>query len=298
MSDRLNVDQDEPLLPFLGRRLSSWKRNTLKQRLARGCVSVNDVVVTSVHHALQVGDVVTIGEAGTAPARSGSGKKDTLVRLFVDDDLVAIDKPAGLLSVSTDREKHKTALAQVRESLGKSARLWPVNRLDRETSGVLLFARSREMREAVQDAWAEADKRYAVVVEGCPEQDSGVIDQPLWEDRALNVQVGENATAKDARTRWEVESRHGPLTLLTVHLDTGRKHQIRAHLRWLGFPVIGDARYGSREAKRLGLHAFRLDVTHPRTGVRLQLSAPLPTAFVALYKKAPSRGQAPQKRRR
>ena len=282
MSERLHVDAEEPLLRFLERRLSSWKRSTLKQRLARGGVVVGDVVITAAHHPLRVGDVVTVGEPQkkTGEGRSGGNAPPVL---FVDDVLIAIDKPAGLLSVSSERERQKTALAQTRASLGRGARLWPVHRLDRETSGVLLFARSKEAREQVQARWGEAEKSYAVVVEGCPATSEGIIDQPLWEDRALNVHVGQHRAAKDARTRWRLVSRHGPVSLLSVTLDSGRKHQIRAHLKWLGHPVVGDERYGTRRAPRLGLHAERLVVTHPVSEQTLRLVAPPPKAFVALY---------------
>ena len=282
MSERLHVDAEEPLLRFLERRLSSWKRSTLKQRLAHGGVRVGDVVTTAAHHPLHPGDVVTVGEPSQQASR-GRARTGAPPQLYLDDVLVAIDKPAGLLSVSSERERQKTALAQTRASLGKGARLWPVHRLDRETSGVLLFARTKEAREQVQARWGEAEKTYAVVVEGCPEATEGIIEQPLWEDRALNVHVGPHRTAKDARTRWRVLSRHGPVSLLTVTLDTGRKHQIRAHLKWLGHPVVGDERYGTRRAPRLGLHAEKLVVTHPLSQRTLQLIAPPPKAFVALY---------------
>jgi 23S rRNA pseudouridine1911/1915/1917 synthase len=209
-----------------------------------------------------------------------------IVILHADEDLVAIDKPAGLLSVSTDRQTERTALALVRASLarpGRVVQLWPVHRLDRETSGVLLFARSRASQEAVQDTWNEARKLYLAIVEGRPGPASGVIDQPLSEDRSLNARVGHRPDAKAARTRYITRQTLGKRTLLEVELDTGRRHQIRAHLAWLGHPVVGDPRYGVA-GPRLGLHALRLVVTHPSDGRRLTLEAPPPKAFVALLR--------------
>jgi 23S rRNA pseudouridine1911/1915/1917 synthase len=198
--------------------------------------------------------------------------------LRVDDDLVAIGKPAGLLSVSSEAEKERTALALVREALStpqRRAQLWPVHRIDRETSGVLLFARTQDARETVQRAWDEVRKTYLALVEGAPQPPEGEIDQPLWEDRALFVHVGRRAEAKEARTRYRTVGREGGRTLLEVELDTGRRHQIRAHLAWLGHPIVGDPRYGT-PAQRMGLHALRLVLPHPRTGELLTLEAPPP----------------------
>ena len=187
--------------------------------------------------------------------------------LSPDEHLIAVDKPAGLLSVSTERQRERTALALMRDALsrpGRQARLWPVHRLDRETSGVLLFARSREVCEEVRASWSGAKKTYLAVVEGHPKPAQGAIDQPLWEDRALNVRVGTRQESKEARTRYRtLESARGR-ALLEVELDTGRRHQIRVHLAWLGHPLLGDERYG-RGGPRLGLHALRLELPHPRS---------------------------------
>ncbi len=278
MSDRVQVTEPGPLLAVLLDRLPGWKRTRLNDRLKAGRIEVNGLPVTRHDHALQPGDLVEIRPKGGGRA---SRRAAPLVMLHTDDHLVAIDKPSGLLSVSTEHEKQRTALAMVREALGRRERLWPVNRLDRETSGVLLFARSRQMREAVQAGWSEAIKTYQVIVQGHPDPPAGLIDQPLWQDKALNVQVGRPAGAKDARTRYQTQSHHGDLALLEASLLTGRRHQIRVHLAWLGHPVIGDARYGTA-GPRLGLHAQRLEVDHPHTHERLVLEAEAPEAFLAL----------------
>lgn len=283
MSERFTVSAEMTLLPFLETKLKGWSRSKVKARLKSGEVAVNDEAVTWHAHPLAPGDVVTIGAPRASKASDDRGPGGGLKVLFRDDALVAVDKPAGLLSVSSDKESERTALALVRKWLGRGERLWPVNRLDRETSGVLLFARSREAREAVQARWSEdTSKVYRAVVEGSPADDEGVIDQPLYEDKALNVHVGDGPDSKRARTRYRVLKRGKGRSLLEVELDTGRKHQIRAHLAWLGHPVLGDPRYGNVKAPRLGLHAMRLELTHPTTGERLVLEAEVPTAFSRL----------------
>jgi 23S rRNA pseudouridine1911/1915/1917 synthase len=175
-------------------------------------------------------------------------------------------------------------LSLLRSSLsppGRPAGLWPVHRLDRETSGVLLFARSREVCDAVQTSWRSARKVYLAIIDGHPRPPLGVIDQPLWEDRALNVRVGHRPDAKSSRTRFRTLERGRRRSLLQVELLTGRRHQIRAHFAWVGHPVVGDRRYGT-PGPRMGLHALELSVTHPNTGQRLLFEAPPPKAFLAL----------------
>lgn len=284
MSERLNVDEPVALFEFLAARLDGWGRNTLRERLRGGCVLVNDETTTRRDHVLKAGDVVEVVARKhgreTAPGPKG------LKRLFEDEHLIAIDKPAGLLSVSTERQRERTALALLRSELsrpGRQVRLWPVHRLDRETSGVLLFARSREVCEAVRANWSEAKKTYLAVVEGHPKEAQGSIDQPLWEDRALNVHVGARQESKQAHTRYRtLESARGR-ALLEVELDTGRRHQIRVHLAWLGHPILGDERYG-RSGPRLGLHALRLELPHPRIERLLTLEASVPEAFTELLR--------------
>lgn len=291
MSARLEVTEPAQLRAFLRRRLPTWKRSTLEERLKAGCVRVNGRTVTRPDATVGPGDEVAVvapGASGAAgPARAAAG----IEILFADEHLVAIDKPAGLLSVSSEREREHTALALVRGALQGKRRelcLWPVHRLDRETSGLLLFARTRAARTALQERWQEVTKRYLAVVEGTPQPPSGVIAQPLFEDENLFVRVGERPGARAARTRYATRRTSGGRALLEVELDTGRKHQIRAHLAWLGHPVVGDERYGrggahpSPPAPRLGLHALRLELPHPADGRALRLEAPPPRAFLML----------------
>ena len=282
MADRWVVAAKGPLLGGLAAHFTTWSRNTLKQRLALGCVQVNGTTVRRHDHALQAGDTVEIlGQAFGEVARDAA---PALTTLFADDDLVAIDKPAGLLSVAADDAPRPNALGIVRASLsrpGQPASLWPVHRIDRETSGVLLFARSHATCELVQRSWGDVDKTYLAIVEGHPRRPAGVIDVPLREDRNLRVRVGEHEDARPARTRYATLRAGRSRTLLEVGLETGRKHQIRVHLAHLGHPIVGDDRYGARDV-RLGLHSLRLALRHPRDGRALVLEAPPPAEFLAL----------------
>jgi 23S rRNA pseudouridine1911/1915/1917 synthase len=282
MSERLQVEEPARLLAYLRRALSGWKRKTLEQRLREGCVEVNGTTIRIPHHELRAGDEVRVLPEGQgAPARKDPAG---LTILYADDQLVAIDKPAGLLSVPLEERRGRSALSLLRESYsrpGFPARIWPVHRLDREASGVLLFALTQEARAAVQASWPEARKLYLAVVEGRPDPQQGRIDQPLWEDESLNVHVGPRAGAKPARTRYSTLRTAGARSLIEVELDSGRRHQIRAHMAWLGHPIVGDPRYGT-PGPRMGLHALRLVVTHPARVEPITFEAPPPDAVRAL----------------
>ena len=297
MAEQLHIDAPGALLATLQLRLQGWRTSTLRDRLRAGAVEVNGQPVQRADHALLPGDRVDVLDAPRASALAGraaahppskapgraANAPTRLEILYRDADLVAIDKPAGMLAVSAGRETSDTALARVRALLGPKERLWPVNRLDRETSGVMLFARSHEMREATQAHWADADKRYLAIVDGQLEHIAPEVDQPLWEDADLAVHVGAGPGARPARTRFAIARTSARRTLLDVALDSGRKHQIRVHLAWLGQPIVGDERYGrGRPGERLGLHALRLTVRHPRSGRPITFEAPPPAAFLAL----------------
>ena len=178
MSDRLTVKAITTLFPFLTIQLQGWSRNTIKQRLKSGCVRVNGEQVTRYDHDLLAGDQVVV----EAAARGVSSVRPQLGILYRDRHLIAINKPAGLLSVGSPKSKEPHALGILRDQLSrrnKSTRLWPVHRIDRDTSGVLLFATSREAREAAMKGWNTAEKTYLAIVEGCPKPAAGTIDQPL-----------------------------------------------------------------------------------------------------------------------
>lgn len=281
MSDRLTVKANTTLLPFLIAQLQGWSRSTVKQRLRSGCVIVNDKQVTRHDHELSAGDQVLV----EAAARGASGLQPRLEILYEDRDLVAINKPAGLLSVRSPKDNEPHALGILRDQLSRRNRLvklWPVHRIDRDTSGVLLFATSREKREAVMKEWGDAKKTYLAIVQGRPEPAAGTIDQPLRLDPDIyQVHVGPHPDARRAITHFITERSVGRRTLLRVELETGRQHQIRAHLAWLGYPVVGDQRYGSAGA-RMGLHALRLSISKPGTNVPLVFETPAPADFLAL----------------
>jgi 23S rRNA pseudouridine1911/1915/1917 synthase len=161
-------------------------------------------------------------------------------------------------------------------------KLWPVHRIDRDTSGVLLFATSREMREAVMANWDKAKKTYLAVVEGNPNPPQGSINEPMRMDETeYRMHVGIHPDAKPALTHYQTLKTTHTRALLQTQIETGRQHQIRAHLAWLGYPVIGDPRYGTA-GPRMGLHALELNIIKPNTTKELVFHTAAPLDFMRL----------------
>jgi len=285
MAEKYTVKQQGKLLEFLFLSLVGWSKKKVKQRLQTSSVTVNGVVTTKHDYLLNIGDVVEVGvvQKGTAPRQAVS----RLEIIYQDKDLIAVNKPAGLLSVGTTKENKQHALALLRTQLSRpkqSVKLWPVHRLDRETSGVLLFATSKEIREAVMARWGESEKTYLAIVEGTPKEHKGTISEPLRPDeKEYRMHVGEHPLAKRAVTHYKVKESSSERSLLEVNIETGRQHQIRAHMAWLGHSVAGDERYGTK-GLRMGLHALRLSIVHPKSKKPLSFEIDAPGDFYGLLK--------------
>jgi 23S rRNA pseudouridine1911/1915/1917 synthase len=256
-------------------------RTRVKQLLRSGKVTVNGNSITCHDHRLHPGDTVSI--AATAPPPSATEAGITIV--YEDAHVIVIDKPAGVLTVATESEKTDTAFVRLSEYLAarSAGRPFVVHRLDRDTSGLLLFARSADVRDALQAKWEDVTKTYLAVVEGTPHPGEGVIENYLLEGRDLRVRASAHARqgAKNSVTRYRLRESRGRYSLVEVELGTGRKHQIRVHLAGLGCPVAGDRVYGAatNPAQRLCLHAWRVRFTHPVAGAVVEVESPLPAAL-------------------
>ena len=210
-----------------------------------------------------------------------------LVILHEDRDILVVDKPPGLLSVGTDTEKSHTAYFiltdYVRKGYGKSRkRLFIVHRLDRETSGILLFAKTAEAKRYLQEHWNDTRKKYLALVHGWCEKQSDTITSYLTENRAQVVYSTRDRTkGRLSHTAYRVLKQTQDFALLEVDLLTGRKNQIRVHLADIGHPVVGDKKYGraDRTHTRLALHARSISFAHPYTGQPLTIETSVPAYF-------------------
>jgi 23S rRNA pseudouridine1911/1915/1917 synthase len=232
---------------------------------------------------VRAGDVVT----ARVESRSGAGLEPVAMELSIayeDDQVLVIDKPPFLLvhptSPSHDRTLAHGVAAHLR-SRGGQAAVHPVHRIDRDTSGLVLFARSPHAHHLLDRELREGgfEREYLALVEGTVEGDEGTIAAPVARAHGNPTLREVRADGDPAVTRWRVEERLPTATLLRCRLETGRTHQIRVHLAHLGHPVIGDRPYGARPTpllRRHALHAARLAFPHPSTGERVSLEAPLP----------------------
>jgi RluA family pseudouridine synthase len=210
-----------------------------------------------------------------------------LVIIYEDRDIIVVDKPPGLLTMGTDKEKSRTAYFiltdYVRKGFARSRkRIFIVHRLDRDTSGILVFAKSEEAKFRLQGQWEETKKKYLAVVHGKLENSSETITTYLVENKAHNVYSTSDATkGKLSHTAYKVLKETKDFALLEVDLLTGRKHQIRVHLAGIGHPVVGDRKYGKgNEARtRLALHARSISFRHPFSGEQLTFETKAPAYF-------------------
>ncbi len=262
------IQTEVSLLNFLLSQFPSAPRTRVKKWLQLGCVSVNAKSVTKHNHALAKGDEVRVEPGKKTPLLFDSPMKV----VFQDTDILVVDKPAGLLTVSTEKEKIKTAYFQLNEWLKQAnppERVFIVHRLDRETSGLLVFAKNEAAKKKLQDDWDGAEKHYTAVVEGKPPKDEDTLESMLSENKALRVFSADHGikSAKLAVTHYQLIKTSGFFSLLDVVPQTGRKNQIRVQLSEIGTPVTGDKKYGAAKNPigRLALHARELSFEHPVT---------------------------------
>lgn len=216
-----------------------------------------------------------------------------LVILHEDHDVLVVDKPAGLLTMGTDSDKTRTAYFfltdYVRKGYSKSRnRIFIVHRLDRETSGIVIFAKNGEAKFRLQDQWKDTKKKYLAVVHGQCAKTSGTITTYLAENKAHIVySTSDRAKGKLSSTGYKVLRQTKDFALLELDLLTGRKHQIRVHLAGIGHPVVGDRQYGkeNRDHTRLALHARSISFNHPFSGQRVTFEAQVPIYFNQLVGK-------------
>lgn len=288
MDDRrlLTVEEETTLLPFLLLRVRDKSRNTVKGLLSRRQVLVDGEVVTRFDAPLAPGQRVEL-----LPKDSAGAAELPFPILYEDTGLIAVDKPAGLLSMGNERERRRTAYRAVSDYVKArepGRRIFIVHRLDRDTSGVLVFAKDEKLKRALQDNWENVVKKrgYLAAVEGTLPQREGMIRSYLHETATHLVYSGPRGRqAKEAVTRYRMVAENRGYTLAAVEIDTGRKNQIRVHMQDLGCPIAGDRQYGAQTDPmgRLALHADVLVLTDPRTRRALTLRAPLPITFRRLF---------------
>jgi len=261
-----------------------FTRTKVRQLMRHKAVEVNGKAALGFDQLLRRGDSVSVTkDKKEAKAAPSLGMKI----IFEDDSLIVIEKPAGLLTIASETEKTKTAYYQLNEFLKLRAsrireRIFIVHRLDRDTSGLIVFAKNEMVKNRLQEGWEKVEKRYYALVEGRPVKKEGEIMSRLSETKSLKVYSDPHSDgAKLSTTKYRVVRAGREYSLLDILLETGRKNQIRVHLSDIGHPVAGDKKYGAKTDPlgRLGLHSYRLMFKHPVSGAPLRFESKLPHGF-------------------
>ncbi len=291
------VNRSDTLMEFLLRKCNT-SRNNVKSLLTKRQVLVNGSVVTQYDFPLAKDDEIKLAKksvSGNIPvAKKPVQKREkreraTIKIIYEDDDFLAIDKPEGLLSVESDKET-ECAFAYAFEYLrqnAKNARPYILHRIDKETSGVLLFAKNPKIHSMLKMRWSECvtAREYYAVAEGFFEEKEGTVISYLKENKNNIMYSTQDPTGQKAITHYTVLAENEKYSLLRVKIDTGRKNQIRVHMKELSHPIVGDDKYGPSKdpLKRLGLHASRLTFIHPVTKTEISVGAGVPACFRALF---------------
>ncbi len=279
----VGISETTTLMPFLIGSLKNRSRDNIKSLLRNRQVLVNGEPVSQFNHELKPGDTIVI-----SPARPAGGLMARNMRLVYEDEhLIVIDKNAGLLSMASDNEKYLTAyniLSNHVKSQKPSNRIFIVHRLDRDTSGLMMFARSEKIQSLLQRDWKRnvTDRTYVALVEGEVTEPEGVIKSYIYESKSLVMHSTKNPGKGElAITRYRLLKGGREYSLLEVTLKTGKKNQIRLHLQEIGHSIAGDKKYGATTSPigRLGLHASVLAFIHPVTGKEMRFESRIPAKF-------------------
>ena len=284
----VKVSEATELMKFLIEKFPEKSRTTIKSMLSHKQVTVGDLVTTQFDFPLKRGQMVFLNKKKAEEKPRFRG----LRIVHEDADIIVIEKGSGLLSIATDKEKTKTAYSMLSEYVKRfdpKNLIFIVHRLDRDTSGLMMFAKSKKVQEALQKDWNDSiiERSYVVVVEGIVEKTEGTITSWLKENKALVMYSSQNPDeGQKATTNYKLLKADKQFSLLEVKLETGRKNQIRVHMKDLGFPVTGDKKYGAKlnPIGQMGLHARVLAFKHPVTGRMLRFDTPIPGKFLKVFR--------------
>lgn len=283
----LEVIEPAELMKFLQAKLPNKSRNDIKSLLGHRQISIDNEVITQFNHPLLVGQKVVVNWGKVLIEKQPDG----LNIVFEDPYIIIIEKEAGLLSIATETEKEQTAysiLSNHVKNRDPKNKIFVLHRLDRETSGVMMFAKSDKVQKLLQEAWKEVvlERTYIVVVEGAVTKEQGTITSWLTESKAFIMYSSRTPNdGQKAVTHYRVLKKNKHYSLLEVKLETGRKNQIRVHMKEIGHSVIGDKKYGATKHPigRLGLHAQVLAFKHPMTGEVVRYESQIPKPLLNLF---------------
>ena len=284
----LPVREEMQLMDFIMKQMSGVSRNHVKDLLRGHGVTVDRVLVTQYDHVLHPGQTVRVSRHKRSTELSNKYVKI----VYEDKDIVVIEKAPGILSMGANPSQYsvKTVLDEYFHKRHFKCTAHVVHRLDRDTSGLMIYAKNMEVEQILEHNWHDIvyDRRYVAVVCGQMTQEGGTVHSWLKDNKAyITYSSPVDNGGKESITHYRRLKTNGQFTLVELRLETGRKNQIRVHMADLGYPVAGDIKYGNgrNPMGRLALHAYRLHFYHPRTGEPMIFETPIPAAFRRLLEK-------------
>lgn len=277
----LVVNNTNELYTYLRNNLNKSKNN-IKSLLKNECIYVNDKIVTRYNYIVNKGDVITVGK----------NIKDNYFNLkiiYEDNNIIVVDKPTKILTISNDKEKEKTLYREVSNYLKKeNSKVFVIHRLDYDTSGVIMFAKNQRVQKLYQDNWNDLAKKreYTAIVEGLTNS-KGHIESYLKMSKTLQVYSSKKKDGLFAVTDYERIKYNDKYSLVKVLISTGRRNQIRCHMSDIGHPILGDNRYAKKKNDplgRLALHANRLEIIDPISNKLMTFSSEIPKEFYDITK--------------
>ena len=278
---------EDILINVLRNNLSKYSKNNIKSFLSKEMVLVNNNVQTRYDFLVHKTDTIEIRETKIRVSKI----KSNLNIIYEDDDIIVINKPAGLLTIATSKEKEYTlyhfVMNYVKEK-DKHNKIFIIHRLDKETSGIVIFAKNQKTKNLFQKDWEKnvITRGYYAVVEGSLKEKEGTIKSYLTENSEYMVYSTTKKEGKIAVTKYKVLKENKNYSLLDINILTGRKNQIRVHFKENGNTIVGDKKYGSNNnsINRMALHAYKLELIDPRNNKRISFKIPMPTVFNKLIK--------------
>ena len=282
MNKKIIVDREMKIYDFLREKLLSLSKNNIKSILRRKMVMINNEIVTSYDYNVKINDVVIIKNN---VIESNFSKEIKII--YEDKSIIVIDKPSGILTIATEENKYDnfnlySILSKYVKKENANNKIFIVHRLDKDTSGVIIFAKSENIKEKLQKNWNETTNRiyYAVVIGNTKEKNT--LMNYLQEDKRLRTYVSDSG--KLAITNYEKIKSNSKYSLLKIKINSGRRNQIRVQLSNINHPILGDNKYGIKDksAKRMMLHASILEIVNPISNKKMKFESQVPSLF---YKK-------------
>lgn len=283
---KIPVKENVSLFNLLEKEFPASSHTTVRKIVKHGQIKVNGKVITRSDVILQPGDEVEYIKSLRLPE-----PENTPYRVvFEDDSLLISEKPAGTLTIGYTKDQgessfYKEWLQYIRDRSKGRERIYIVHRLDKEVSGLVLFAKTPEIQKLLKDNWHMNTKLYYALVEGKPAKAMGKVSSYLFEGPKEKMFSSQDpAKGKQAITQYRIMKEFPGFTLLEVRLETGRKNQIRVHMADIGCPIVGDRRYGAKDkfSRRIRLHACQLSFVHPVTGEQMEFRSSMPKGFTTL----------------